>query len=170
MRSVLPPFQSCEAAFRYARWPLLVCTVCLASATVRLSSTEPINVQKPSMNHVVGARHHVPGTAVGGLVLAAVTSLPNAVAAVYLAQRGRGAATLSTAMNSNVLNVTLGFLLPSALIGIGSASASATLVAGAYLGVTLLALARAYAGRGLRDGAVIIVAYLAFVSALLAVA
>ena len=144
MRSVLPPFQSCEAAFRYARWPLLVCTGCLASATVRLSSTEPINVQKPSMNHVVGARHHVPG-----IVLAAVTSLPNAVAAVSLAQRGR-AATLSTAMNSNVLKVTLGFLLPSALIGIGSASASATLVAGAYLGVTLLALARAYAGRGLR--------------------
>ena len=75
-------------------------------------------------------------------------------------------------MNSNALNVTLGFLLPGALIGIGTASASATLVAGAYLGVTVLALARAYAGRGLRrrDGAVIIVAYLAFVSALLAVA
>ena len=39
--------------------------------------------------------------------------------AVYLARRGRGAATLSTAMNSNALNVTLGFLLPGALIGIG---------------------------------------------------
>ena len=120
----------------------------------------------------LGARHQVPDIVVGGLVLAAVTSLPNAVAAVYLARRGRGAATLSTAMNSNALNVTLGFLLPGALIGIGTASGSATLVAGAYLGVTVLALARAYAGRGLRrrDGAVIIVAYLAFVSALLAVA
>ena len=120
----------------------------------------------------LGARHHVPDIVVGGLVLAAVTSLPNAVAAVYLARRGRGAATLSTAMNSNALNVTVGFLLPGALIGIGAASASATLVAGAYLGLTLLALARAYAGCGLRrmDGAVIIVAYLAFVSALLVVA
>ena len=119
----------------------------------------------------LGARHHVPDIVVGGLVLAAVTSLPNAVAAVYLARRGRGAATLSTAMNSNALNVTVGFLLPSALIGIGAASASATLVAGAYVALTLLALARAYAGRGLRrhDGVVIIVAYLAFVSALLVV-
>jgi hypothetical protein len=45
-------------------------------------------------------------------------------------------------------------------------------VAGAYLGLTILALTRAYAGRGLRrrDGVVIIVAYLAFVSALLIVA
>ncbi len=120
----------------------------------------------------LGARHHVPDIVVGGLVLAAVTSLPNAVAAVYLARRGRGAATLSTAMNSNALNVTVGFLLPGALIGIGAASASATLVAGAYLGLTLLALTLAYAGRGLRrrDGVLIIVAYLAFVSALLVVA
>jgi cation:H+ antiporter len=49
----------------------------------------------------LGAGHHIPDIVVGGLVLAAVTSLPNAVAAVYLARRGRGAATLSTAMNSN---------------------------------------------------------------------
>jgi cation:H+ antiporter len=120
----------------------------------------------------LGARHHVPDIVIGGLVLAAVTSLPNAVAAVYLARRGRGAATLSTAMNSNALNVTVGFLLPGTLIGIGAASASATLVALAYLTVTVLALALAYAGRGLRrvDGAVIVGAYLAFVTALLVVA
>ena len=37
----------------------------------------------------------------GALVLAAVTSLPNAVAAVYLAMRGSGAAVLSTSLNSN---------------------------------------------------------------------
>jgi cation:H+ antiporter len=120
----------------------------------------------------LGARHHVSDIVVGGLVLAAVTSLPNAVAAVYLSRRGRGAATLSTAMNSNALNVTCGFLLPGALIGVGAASASSTLVAGAYLAVTFLALTRAYLGRGLRrvDGAVIIGAYLAFALALLAVA
>ena len=34
----------------------------------------------------LGARHAVPGIVVGALVLAAVTSLPNAVAAVYLAR------------------------------------------------------------------------------------
>ena len=39
-------------------------------------------------------------------MLAVVTSLPNAVTAVYLARRGRGAAVPSTALNSNAINVT----------------------------------------------------------------
>jgi Ca2+/Na+ antiporter len=39
----------------------------------------------------LGARHAIPEIVVGGLILAGVTSLPNAVAAVYLAARGRGA-------------------------------------------------------------------------------
>ena len=67
----------------------------------------------------LGNRFAIPEIVVGGLVLAAVTSLPNAVAAVYLAARGRGAATLSTALNSNNLNVTIGLLVPAALIGLG---------------------------------------------------
>jgi hypothetical protein len=41
-----------------------------------------------------------------------VTSLPNAASAVYLAVRGRDAATLSIALNSNAINVTAGQLLP----------------------------------------------------------
>ena len=56
--------------------------------------------------HQSSARvHGVPPIVIGGLVLAAVTSLPNAVAAVYLARRGSGTAVLSTALNSNALNV-----------------------------------------------------------------
>ena len=39
-------------------------------------------------------------------MLAVVTSLPNAVTAVYLARRVRGAAVPSTALNSNAINVT----------------------------------------------------------------
>jgi Ca2+/Na+ antiporter len=63
----------------------------------------------------MGSRFVIPEIVVGGLVLAAVTSLPNAVAAIYLAARGRGAATLSTALNSNTLNVAIGLLVPAAL-------------------------------------------------------
>ena len=44
----------------------------------------------------VGRRYAVAGIVTGGLVLAVVTSLPNAVSAVYLARPGRGAAVLST--------------------------------------------------------------------------
>jgi cation:H+ antiporter len=106
----------------------------------------------------------VPEIVTGGLVLAAVTSLPNAVAAVYLASRGRGAATLSTALNSNTLNVVAGLLLPGVLLGLGAPSGQALLVAAWYGGLTLAVLALAWRHRGLgrRQGAAIIAAYAAF--------
>jgi cation:H+ antiporter len=117
-----------------------------------------------------GTRHRVPEIVTGGLVLAAVTSLPNAVAAIYLAVRGRAAATLSTAMNSNALNVTVGLLAPASIAGLGGRSGQATLVAAWYLGLTVFALGSAYLAGGLRrlQGALIIAAYLAFVAVLLA--
>jgi len=43
----------------------------------------------------LGARWAVPGVITGGIVLAAVTSMPNAVAAAFLARRGRASVTLS---------------------------------------------------------------------------
>ena len=63
----------------------------------------------------LGAQAGVPDIVVGGLVLAAVSSLPNLVAGVHLASHGRGQATLSTAFNSNAVNVLLGLLLPASL-------------------------------------------------------
>jgi len=116
----------------------------------------------------VGRRYSVADIVTGGLVLAVVTSLPNAVSAVYLARRGRGAAVLSTALNSNAINVVAGLLIPACLVGLGSRSGSGMLVAAWYAGLTVLALALAFRGRGLRrlPGAVIIAGYLAFVIAL----
>jgi len=107
---------------------------------------------------------------VGALVLAAVTSLPNTVAGIYLAARGRGAATLSTALNSNLLNALAGLLIPATILGLGSPSPQTTLVVSAYAGLTVLALATAYVDRGLRRtaGAAIILAYAVFVALLLA--
>ncbi len=78
----------------------------------------------------------MPQIITGGVVLAAVTSLPNAVAAVYLAARGRGAAMLSTTLNSNTLNVTAGLLLPATIIGLGAPSVHSVLIAVWYLGLT----------------------------------
>ena len=118
----------------------------------------------------LGADHGIPEIVVGGLILAAVTSLPNAVAAVYLARRGRGAATLSTAMNSNALNVAAGLLLPATVVGLGTSSGPATLSAAWYVGLTVFALVCAYVARGLRrvHGALIICGYVAFVGVVLA--
>jgi cation:H+ antiporter len=105
---------------------------------------------------------------IGGLVLAGVTSLPNAVAAVYLASRGRGAAVLSTAFNSNAINVIAGLMLPALILGLGSSSQDARFVALFYLGLTALAIALALHGKGLdrRAGSIIIVAYVIFVAVL----
>ena len=118
----------------------------------------------------LGSRHGVPQIIVGGLILAAVTSLPNAVAAVYLARRGRGAATLSTALNSNALNVTVGLAAPAVVAGLGRPASATTLVAAWYLGLTALALVAALSGRGLNRmrGLVIVGGYLAFVGVLVA--
>ena len=116
-----------------------------------------------------GVRHHVPEIVIGALILAGVTSLPNVVSALYLASRGRGAATLSIALNSNALNVTVGLLLPGVLVGLGAPSRQGTLVAAWYLALTAVTLAGAYAGRGLSrsHGLLIISGYLTFVAALL---
>jgi cation:H+ antiporter len=115
-----------------------------------------------------GRRYAVADIVTGGLVLAVVTSLPNAVSAVYLARRGRGAAVLSTALNSNAINVVAGLLIPASLAGLGPRSGQVTLVAVWYAGLTVLALTLAFRGRGLgrASGAAIIAGYLAFVTTL----
>jgi Ca2+/Na+ antiporter len=107
----------------------------------------------------------VPEIVLGGLILAAVTSLPNAVAAVYLAVRGRGAAVLSIALNSNSLNVLFGLLLPGALVGLGAPSAQTALVAAWYTGLTAATLLIAHRQGGLRRpvGVLIVAAYAVFV-------
>lgn len=118
----------------------------------------------------LGRRWGVGDIVIGTLVLAAVTSLPNAVAGVYLARRGRGAALLSVALNSNAINVTAGLLVPATILGIGSTTAGVVLVAAFYLAVTVITIAFAFADGGLRRPAAagIIGAYIIFVLILVA--
>ncbi len=119
----------------------------------------------------IGMHFGISEIVVGGLVLAAVTSLPNAVSAIYLARRGRGAATLSVALNSNSLNVIAGFLIPAVVIGMAKPSGTSLLVAGWYVALTALTLMLAYAGHGLRrtTGGLIIASYALFVVVLVAI-
>jgi cation:H+ antiporter len=118
----------------------------------------------------LGHHFHVADAVIGGVVLAAVTSLPNAVAAVYLAAKGRSAAALSTALNSNNLNVVAGLLIPGVFVGLATPSFAGNLTALSYLVLTTLVLAVAFARRGLtrRTGWFIILCYVVFVSWLVA--
>jgi cation:H+ antiporter len=131
--------------------------VVAASTTMEIAAT------------AVGVRYAVADIVTGGLVLAVVTSLPNAVSAVYLARRGRGAAVLSTALNSNAINVVAGLLIPAWVAGLGPRTGQGMLVAGWYAGLTVLALGFSYRGGGLAriPGAVIIAGYAALVAAVL---
>jgi Ca2+/Na+ antiporter len=120
----------------------------------------------------LGTHFGIPQIVIGGVVLAAVTSLPNSVAAVYLAARGRGAAMLSTTLNSNALNVTAGLLVPATITGLGPPSGQSNLIAVWYLALTVIALAFTYRDSGVRrvTGLLIIGAYVVFLGSLLAVA
>ncbi len=159
--------QELEPAIHPPRAGALDVTVAVLATVVVVGASIAMEVTASKL----GARHHVSEIVIGALVLAGVTSLPNAVSALYLATRGRGAATLSIALNSNALNVTVGLLLPGILVGLGAPSGQGTLVAGWYLGLTAVTLACAYTGRGLRrtHGALIIGGYLAFVAAVIIV-
>lgn len=140
-----------------------------ALAAVALAVVLVASVTMERSAVAIGTRLGLAGVITGALVLAAVTSLPNAVSAVYLARRGRASATLSTALNSNALNVVGGLLLPEALIGV-TALTTGTVLAGAwYAGLTLAVLALAYRGRGLtrRSGSLVVTLYLLLIPALL---
>jgi Ca2+/Na+ antiporter len=146
------------------RWP----DVALAGGALVVVVGASVLMERAAAD--LGQRNGVPQIIVGGLVLAAVTSLPNAVAAVYLAARGRAAATLSTALNSNAINVVVGLLIPGTVLGLGHPTEQAVLVTAWYVGLTVAVLAAAYWLRGLgrRSGTLVIAAYVGFVIAILA--
>lgn len=113
----------------------------------------------------LGHHFHVADAVIGGVVLAAVTSLPNAVAGVYLAAKGRARAALSTALNSNNFNVLAGLLIPGAILGLAAPSAVGTLTSVSYAVLTALVLTLAYAKLGLSraHGWLIVALYALFV-------
>jgi cation:H+ antiporter len=108
-------------------------------------------------------RWDVSDVVVGALVLAALTSIPNLIAAVRLARHGRGAACVSESLNSNNANILVGLCVPALLLGLGSASGTEIFAACWMVGMTAVAVALGF-GRGLtrREGAVIIGLYAVF--------
>jgi cation:H+ antiporter len=115
---------------------------------------------------VVGDEWHISRAFLGAVVLAAITSLPNAYAAVRFATQRNGTAVVSLAFNSNTLNLLAGISIPAVFIGgLSSAPGAAGGVAW-LLAMTLLAIGLGYAQRGLSrvGGAVLIAVYLLFVA------
>jgi cation:H+ antiporter len=108
---------------------------------------------------------HLPHALVGGVILASLTSLPNAYTAAHLARRGRGAAVVSATVNSNTIDLVVGLALPALLIGMSSAARDVGVELGWLLGMTVIGLLLLLPAKGMTrvGGAALIVLYLLFV-------
>jgi cation:H+ antiporter len=108
-------------------------------------------------------RWDVSDLVVGALVLAALTSIPNLIAAVRLARHGRGAACVSESLNSNNANILVGLCVPAVILGLGSASGIEIFAAWWMVGLTAVAVALGF-GKGLtrREGVAIVALYAVF--------
>jgi cation:H+ antiporter len=106
---------------------------------------------------------------VGLLVLATMTSLPNAATAIRLGLAGRASALVSETLNSNTINLTGGLIVPSLFVTV-SASGGAGLDVGALVALTVvsLLLVGRRGGAGRLAGAGIIAGYVIWLAARLA--
>ena len=107
----------------------------------------------------------LPRPLVGLLLLATLTSLPNAATAIRLGLRGRGEALVSETLNSNTINLSIGILLPAALVGLGTGAGGfgPDYAWMAAVTVATLVLVGRRGGAGRFAGGAIVVAYLAYV-------
>jgi cation:H+ antiporter len=106
---------------------------------------------------------HLPHALVGGIVLASLTSIPNAYMAVHLAHRGRGAAVVGATVNSNTINLVVGLALPALLFGMRGAGNSVFIELGWLLGMTVIGLLLPAKGMTRAGGVGMILLYLLFV-------
>ncbi|HSC04706.1 MAG TPA: hypothetical protein VLC49_15350 [Solirubrobacteraceae bacterium] len=108
---------------------------------------------------------HVSNAILGVLILAPLTSIPNAVTAVRLGRAGRGAALVGETFNSNTINLAAGVVVPSLFVTLAAISTLAKLQLAWLLAATLLTLSLLARPAGMRRaGAVaLIVMYFAFV-------
>ncbi len=114
---------------------------------------------------LLGHRWGIPQRDIGMLVLAALTGVPNVLASIRLAIKGRGSAVISEALDSNSLNVLAGVCLPAVLLGLGPISGLTDTAAWWMLAMTTLIVALTLWRRGLTrwEAAGVIAIYAAFV-------
>lgn len=113
---------------------------------------------------------HISNAILGMLILAPLTSLPNAATAVRLGLAGRGAALVGETFNSNTLNLAAGVIVPSLLVAFPMLSATARIQLAWLVGMTCvcpLLLVRPR-GMGRTQGTALIALYGGFVALTLA--
>jgi cation:H+ antiporter len=136
-----------------------------AVALIVVGSTGMVRSALELANH-----WNLPKPLVGVLVLAVLTSLPNAFTAVRLGVAGRSAALVSETLGSNTINLLGGILLPALVVGLAGASATVDFDLAWLLVMTAVALVLLAPRRGLGPlgGGVLIALYAVFIAVQLA--
>ena len=113
---------------------------------------------------VLGATFGLSDVVLGTLVLATLTGVPNAVAAIRLAVQGRGAAVVSETFNSNSLNLIVGAWVPTLFVTAAPMSGVGRVVLWWLLGGTVLATILFLRGAALTrwGGGLLVVGYAVF--------
>ena len=109
-------------------------------------------------------RWGLPDAVVGAVLLAVLTSLPNAYTGIRLGRARRGAALVSETMNSNTINLVGGLAIPALFVTVGGFSALAVVDFSWLLlmtAVAVLLLARRI-GMGMRGGILLVAAWIGF--------
>jgi cation:H+ antiporter len=112
------------------------------------------------LGHAAG----MPNVLVGVLVLAVVTSLPNAYTGIRLGLARRGAALVSETMNSNTINLVGGLAIPALFVTVAGGSGleradAVWLIAATALALAVLAPRR---GMGRAGGMLLVASWIAF--------
>jgi cation:H+ antiporter len=143
-----------------AAW-LLVAVMVPAVALIILGSTGMVETAI-----TLADRWNVPRALAGVLVLAPLTSIPNAFTAARLGLLDRGAALVSETLNSNTINLVAGVVVPALFVSVVSLTTEVKLEFGWLFVMTAAALAclgsRHGAGRG--AGGFLLVLYAGFVA------
>jgi cation:H+ antiporter len=132
----------------------------IAAAVILLGSVGMV-----SSSLSLADRWGISASLVGVLVLAVVTSLPNAFTAVRLGLSRRGTALVSEALNSNTINLLAGVMLPALVVGVAGLSTGGRFGLAWLTLMTLAALLPLGRARGMgrAGGAGLVALYLAFV-------
>lgn len=112
----------------------------------------------------LGRAAGMPNALIGTLVLAVVTSIPNAFTGVRLGIARRGSALVSETFNSNTINFVGGLAVPALFIAVANRSALEKANGVWLLGATIAAVALLAPRGGMRrrGGAVLVASWVAF--------
>ena len=118
---------------------------------------------------LLGGRWNVSQLVIGTFVVATLTGLPNLIASVRMATKGRGAALSSEAFNSNTLNLLVGAYLPTFFVALSPLPHRGLVSLLCLAAITMLALIIGIVGRGFRrwTGGLLLASYAAFAFAVL---